>query len=109
MGTDSAPHPRHAKETSCGAAGVFTGPYVLAYLANALDSFGAMHCIDSFACENGRKFYGMSVVTSDTPKVKLVKTPFIVPAEIEYVDDEGITRTIVPYMANKTLQYSVEL
>jgi hypothetical protein len=48
-------------------------------------------------------------ITSDAPKVNLLKTPFIVPAEIEYVDDEGVTRTVVPYLANKSLQYTVEL
>src|SRR5207248_4440483 len=29
LGTDSAPHARHAKESACGCAGIFNAPYAL--------------------------------------------------------------------------------
>ena len=29
LGTDSAPHPRHAKESGCGCAGIFNAPFAL--------------------------------------------------------------------------------
>ena len=34
LGTDSAPHHRHAKESDCGCAGIFNAPFALeSYLA----------------------------------------------------------------------------
>jgi dihydroorotase len=60
LGTDSAPHLRHLKETACGCAGVFSAPSAIqAYLRvfaeeNALDRF------ETFASLNGPAFYGLA-------------------------------------------------
>lgn len=35
LGSDSAPHPRHTKETGCAHAGVYTSPFILPYLVRA--------------------------------------------------------------------------
>lgn len=57
LGTDTAPHLRHLKETACGCAGVFSAPVAIeAYLKvfaeeNALDRF------EAFASLNGPAFY----------------------------------------------------
>ncbi|KAJ3242167.1 hypothetical protein HDU78_001485 [Chytriomyces hyalinus] len=109
LGTDSAPHPRHSKETSCCAAGVYTGPYILAYLANALASFGAIDRLDQFGREFGAKFYKLS--DSDlkgAESVQLVEEGFKVPEVLKFTDDEGIEREIVPYRAGETLKFSVK-
>ncbi|GFH32683.1 amidohydro-rel domain-containing protein, partial [Haematococcus lacustris] len=37
LGTDSAPHPKHAKESACGCAGMFTAPIALALYAQAFE------------------------------------------------------------------------
>jgi len=37
LGTDSAPHARHAKEAPCGCAGVFSAPIALALYATAFE------------------------------------------------------------------------
>ncbi|KAI8608374.1 dihydroorotase [Chytriomyces sp. MP71] len=108
LGTDSAPHPRHMKETSCCAAGVYTGPYILAYLANALASFGAIERLDQFGREFGAHFYKLK--ESDlrgAEAVMLLKEPFKVPEVLKFVDDEGVDREIVPYRAGETLLYTV--
>src|SRR5215218_11165113 len=48
LGTDSAPHARHAKESACGCAGIFNAPYALESYAGvfeeekALGRFGAL-------------------------------------------------------------------
>ena len=42
LGTDSAPHPRDAKEAACGCAGVFTAPVALAWLAQVFEEEGAL-------------------------------------------------------------------
>ncbi|KAI8842971.1 hypothetical protein BC829DRAFT_401284 [Chytridium lagenaria] len=93
LGTDSAPHPRHTKETAVGAAGVFTGFQTTSFLAHVLDSFGALGSLKTFACENGRKFY----------------VEFGVPKELTFTDDDGSARAVVPFMAGKPLAFSLVL
>lgn len=105
LGTDSAPHPRSTKEAATSNAGVFTSPYVLPYLAHILDGLGALDKLQAFACENGRKFYGIS---GDRPQVKLVKRPFKVPDELPFTDDEGKKSSVVPFLAGKELSWSIE-
>ena len=61
LGTDSAPHTQHAKESACGCAGIFNAPTAMTtYLeifraANALDKF------EAFASINGPRFYGLDI------------------------------------------------
>ncbi|KAJ3057377.1 hypothetical protein HK097_008472 [Rhizophlyctis rosea] len=106
LGTDSAPHPRHLKENASSCAGVFTGSHVLPYLATILESFGALDRLQSFACENGRRFYQLGERSATAGQVTLQRTEFTVPEELEYVDDEGAERAIVPFMAGKKLTWS---
>ncbi|KAJ3218083.1 hypothetical protein HDU67_006641 [Dinochytrium kinnereticum] len=109
LGTDSAPHPRHTKETAVGAAGVFTGFQTVQYLAHVLDSFGALGALKAFACENGRKFYGMTELASASQTCTLTRADFGVPKEFTFTDDEGNARTLVPFMAGKPLAFSLSL
>ncbi|KAJ3084168.1 dihydroorotase [Rhizoclosmatium globosum] len=108
LGTDSAPHPRHMKETSVCAAGVYTGPHILAYLANALDSFGALDKLSQFGTEFGAKFYHLKESDiKNASAVTLVKEPFTIPQLVKYIDDEGVERELVPYRAGETLNFSI--
>ena len=58
LGTDSAPHPREAKESACGCAGVFTAPVALPCLAHVFEAEGALDRLEAFASLNGARFYG---------------------------------------------------
>src|SRR5699024_5064356 len=42
LGTDSAPHPDHAKLSPCGCAGCFTAPNTLPILAHVFEEEGAL-------------------------------------------------------------------
>jgi dihydroorotase len=54
MGSDSAPHPRHTKETSCAHAGVYTAPLLMPYVVTTLTRLGASNdAIKKFTAENG--------------------------------------------------------
>src|SRR5688572_14308068 len=64
LGTDSAPHARHTKETSCGCAGCFTAPVALELYAEIFDSLGVLDKLEAFASFNGPDFYGMPRNTS---------------------------------------------
>lgn len=60
LGTDSAPHPRTAKETDGGKGGIFTAPSALALYAQLFDEQGALDRFEAFAAENGAAFYGLT-------------------------------------------------
>jgi dihydroorotase len=59
LGTDSAPHPRHAKEAACCAAGCFTAPVALPCLAHVFEDAGALDRLEGFASLNGPARYGL--------------------------------------------------
>jgi dihydroorotase len=107
MGTDSAPHPKTSKEGSVAAAGVFVTSFLLQYLVHILDSFGALDRINAFACENGRKFYGIEAPLTQSV-VTLVKSQFVVPQEIAYINDEGKAASLVPFLAGKSLNWNLQ-
>lgn len=58
-GTDSAPHPKTSKHTSCCAAGCFTAPYALELYAQAFDSIGEIDKLERFLSYNGAIFFGL--------------------------------------------------
>ena len=59
LGTDSAPHPRHAKESACGCAGLYTAHAGIELYAEAFDRAGALRKLEAFASRNGPAFYGL--------------------------------------------------
>lgn len=59
LGTDSAPHARHAKESACGCAGIFNAPFALESYLAVFDEEHAIHRLEAFASENGPRFYGL--------------------------------------------------
>ena len=58
LGTDSAPHARHAKETACGCAGIFSAHAALELYAEAFEQAGRLDRLEAFAAERGADFYG---------------------------------------------------
>ena len=61
LGTDSAPHPTHAKEAECCAAGCFTAPIALSCLADVFERAGALDKLEGFTSLHGPAFYGLPV------------------------------------------------
>ena len=59
LGTDSAPHPRHAKESACGCAGLYTAHAGIELYAEVFDRAGALRKLEAFASRNGPAFYGL--------------------------------------------------
>ena len=59
LGTDSAPHADHTKESPCGCAGVFNAPNTLSCLAHVFEEEGALDKLEAFASLNGAAFYGL--------------------------------------------------
>lgn len=59
LGTDSAPHPQHAKESACGCAGLYTAHAALELYAEAFQQAGALDKLEGFASHFGADFYGL--------------------------------------------------
>ncbi|MBC8021718.1 MAG: dihydroorotase [Burkholderiales bacterium] len=97
LGTDSAPHPRAAKESCCGAAGVYTAHAALELYAEAFDGAGALDKLEAFASHNGADFYGLA---RNAGKVKLERRPWKVPASYAFGDD-----TVVPLRAGQSVAW----
>lgn len=97
LGTDSAPHARHAKESACGCAGVFNAPYALESYAAAFEQEGALDRLEAFASENGPRFYGLPL---NAGTVTLVRDGVTVP---DVLDIGGTP--IVPFHAGQTLDW----
>lgn len=74
LGTDSAPHTDHDKETACGCAGCFTAPNALSCLAHVFEEEGALERLEGFVSHHGPDWYGLprnqgavSLVKRDKP------------------------------------------
>ena len=61
LGTDSAPHPDHAKLSSCGCAGVFNVANALAVVAQVFENANALDKLEGFVSLHGPAFYGLPV------------------------------------------------
>ena len=77
LGTDSAPHPRGAKESACGCAGIFSAHAAIELYAQAFEQAGALDRLEGFASRFGPGFYDLPV-NSDT--IRLERAPWDVPA-----------------------------
>jgi dihydroorotase len=93
LGTDTAPHTREAKESSCGCAGIFNAPFALESYAQVFDEEGALDKFEAFASTNGARFYELPL-NEDTITLEKVETQ--VPEEIGGV---------VPFHAGETLSW----
>lgn len=63
LGTDSAPHARHRKESSCGCAGCFNAPTALGSYATVFEEMNALQHFEAFCSVNGPQFYGLRSTT----------------------------------------------
>jgi dihydroorotase len=93
LGTDSAPHARHAKESACGCAGIFNAPFALESYATVFEEQGALDRLEAFASVNGPSFYGLPL---NDGTVTLEKAATKVPDEID---------GLVPFHAGETLPW----
>ncbi|OOG65523.1 dihydroorotase [Rhodanobacter sp. B04] len=78
LGTDSAPHPREAKETACGCAGLYTAHAALELYAEAFEQAGRLDRLEAFASFHGPDFYRLP---RNLDRIALERAPWIVPDE----------------------------
>lgn len=99
LGSDSAPHPRHLKESACCAAGVYCGHHTLSHYADIFARHGALDRLEAFASEHGAHFYGLPL---NEDFITLEEAPFEVPTTLPLGESE-----VVPYRAGERLGFQV--
>ncbi len=99
LGTDSAPHPRHAKESACGCAGVYSAHAAIELYAEAFDQAGKLDRLEAFASFHGPDFYRLP---RNQERLLLERKPWTVPAELALGD-----ATCVPMRAGSTVAWSL--
>ncbi len=97
LGTDSAPHLRRAKESDCGCAGIFNAAAALEIYARVFEEENALHRLQSFAAENGPRFYGVPL---NTGYVALEKRPLRVARAIRVG-----AASVIPFHAGESLTW----
>jgi len=97
LGTDSAPHAQHTKETACGCAGCFTAPAALELYAEIFESLGVLDKLEAFASCNGPAFYGLP---RNKGTVTLRKETWTMPAAYPLGEQR-----IIPLRAGEVLQW----
>ena len=100
LGTDSAPHPKHAKENACGCAGMFSAMTAIELYAQIFEQAGALDKLEAFASKNGAKFYGLP---ENTRTITLIKQPQRIPASVTFGDSE-----VVPMCAGEEIAWSIQ-
>lgn len=99
LGTDTAPHAVHAKESACGCAGIFNAPHAMESYAKTFDEEEALDKLEGFASLNGPRFYGLPV---NEETITLERKPVTVPNTLPAAGTD-----IIPFHAGETLDWSL--
>jgi dihydroorotase len=99
LGTDSAPHPQHNKESACACAGCFTAHAAIELYASAFEGINKLDKLEQFASFNGPDFYRLP---RNMQRVTLQKSEWIVPADYAFGNN-----TVIPLNAGQTLAWRI--
>lgn len=99
LGTDSAPHPVHKKETACGCAGCYTAYAAIELYAEAFDAMNALDRLEAFASHFGPDFYGLPR-NSDT--ITLRRANWQAPEQLPFGED-----LLAPLRAGETIRWQL--
>ena len=107
LGTDSAPHERHAKESACGCAGIYNAPFALESYAAVFEQENALDRFEAFASEHGPRFYGLPLnsgsLTLERSSDTTANEP--VPRLLRLGDGSDSATELVPFHAGETLNW----
>jgi dihydroorotase len=99
LGTDSAPHAKHAKESACCAAGCYSAHAALELYAEAFDAAGALDRLEAFASFHGADFYGLP---RNTDTITLQREAWAIPDHYEFGGS-----TVIPLRAGEQARWRV--
>ncbi|MBS0351185.1 MAG: dihydroorotase [Proteobacteria bacterium] len=99
LGTDSAPHLQHKKESACGSAGVYSGYSAIELYAQLFEEHQALNKLEKFASINGPLFYRLPL---NKDKVTLIKSPWVVPQQLPFGSGQ-----LIPMLAGEILNWQL--
>lgn len=99
LGTDSAPHARHTKETGCGCAGIYTSHAGIELYAEAFEAASALDRLEAFASFHGADFYGLP---RNREQLVLLQREWSVPEEVPF----GL-HALVPLRAGSVVRWAL--
>jgi dihydroorotase len=99
LGTDSAPHPQHLKENSCGCAGMYSGHAAIELYAEVFDNANALDKLEGFASFFGADFYGLP---RNQGVITLEKTSWTVPTTLPFAEHD-----LVPMRAGEQIHWKL--
>ena len=99
LGTDSAPHSKHKKETACGCAGIFSAHAAIEIYTSIFEQHDALDKLEAFASFNGPDFYGLP---RNSKTITLIKEDWHIPDEYPLGKE-----TLVPFLAGQTINWKL--
>ncbi len=99
LGTDSAPHSRHAKESACGCAGMYTAHAALELYAEVFDAANALDKLEGFASFHGPDFYRLP---RNSGKITLLRESWDAPLELPFGNE-----TLAPLRAGERISWKL--
>ena len=99
LGTDSAPHSTHAKETSCGCAGCFTAHAAIELYAEVFEKENSLDKLEGFSSFYGPDFYGLA---RNDGKITLIKKQWLAPSAYPFGD-----YSLTPFRHSQPLQWTI--
>jgi dihydroorotase len=99
LGTDSAPHSRDSKESSCGCAGCYSALHAMELYAEAFESNNSLDKLEAFASFYGPDFYQLP---RNTEQITLVKTTWRIPDQLPFPESG-----LVPLRAGEEITWQM--
>jgi dihydroorotase len=99
LGTDSAPHAQHTKETACGCAGCYTAHAAIELYAEVFETAGALDKLEGFASFFGADYYGLP---RNKQTITLRQEEWQVPESVGFGEHR-----LVPLRAGETMKWKL--
>ncbi len=99
LGTDSAPHAQHTKESACGCAGIYTAHTAIELYAEVFEQVGALDKLEGFASFYGADFYRLP---RNAQSITLRKQEWQVPAMVGFGEHQ-----LVPLRAGEMVKWKL--
>ena len=97
-GSDSAPHLKSLKESSCGCAGIYTAFAAVELYAQVFSKHNSLEKMENFMSVFGADFYGLP---HNQNTITLINKPWQVPKS--FFSDQ-----LVPYLAGGTIKWQMQ-
>ena len=101
LGTDSAPHEKHKKESACGCAGCYSAWSAIELYAQLFEEIDALDKLEGFASLHGPDFYKLP---RNQDRITLTRESWTIPEEIILPNE----KPIVPFYAGMKVNWKLK-